>query len=138
MSDVEVLAAIRKAYENAKSPQHQLARRIQCREHFRRVYEAAATDNAGGILVPGKVIAAAAEEKFGKEQIRYDYIQPGAAAPIFPVLQYDGTIASSLQRSQVLANMPAIGVDNVFCDKSVYEEAIEWRKANKDILLKLQ
>jgi uncharacterized protein len=138
ISDVEVLAAIRKAYENVNSPQHRLARRIQCREHFRRVYEVASTDRAGGILVPGKVIADAAEEKFGKELIRYDVIPPKAAAPIFPGLQYDGTIASSLQRSQVLANLPPINVDTVYCDKSIYDDAIEWRKANKDSLLKLQ
>lgn len=138
MSDVEVLAAIRTAYEKPKSPHHRLARRIQCREHFRRVYEAAPADRDGGILIPGKVIGTAAEEKFGKELIRYDYIPAKAAAPSFPVLQYDGTIVSSLKRSQVLANMPPIGVDNVYCDKSVYDEAIEWRKANKDTLLKLQ
>src|SRR6266511_6075313 len=91
-----------------------------------------------GILIPGKVIGAAAEEKFGKELIRYDHIPAKAAAPIFPVLQYDGTIVSSLQRSQVLANMPPIGVDTVYCDKSVYDDAIQWRKANKDNLLNLQ
>jgi HD superfamily phosphohydrolase len=137
MSDVEVLAAIRKAYEKASSPQHQLARRIQCREHFRRIYEAAQSDTEGGILIPGKVIAQAAEDKFGKDLIRYDYIQPKAAAPIFPVLRYDGKIESSLQRSQVLARMPELGVDNVYCDKTIYDDAIEWRKCNKDILLKL-
>jgi HD superfamily phosphohydrolase len=137
MSDVEVLEAIRKAYEKPSSPQHQFARRIQCREHFRRIYEAAQSDTAGGILIPGKVIAQAAEEKFGKDRIRYDYVQPKAAAPIFPVLRYDGKIESSLQRSQVLARMPEVGVDNVYCDKAVYEDAIEWRKSNKDALLKL-
>ncbi|MCC6779000.1 MAG: hypothetical protein IT537_20630, partial [Hyphomicrobiales bacterium] len=109
MSDVEVLAAIRAAYEKVKSPQHQLARRIQCREHFRRVYEASPTDRDGGVLIPGKAIAAAAEEKFGKDLIRHDHIPAKAAAPSFPVLQYDGTIVSSLQRSHVLADMPPIG-----------------------------
>jgi hypothetical protein len=138
MSDIEVLAAIRAAYERSSSPLHQLARRIQCREHFRRIYEPAPTDRSAGILIPGKVIAAAAEEMFGKERIRYDHIPAKAAAPSFPVLQYDGTIVSSLQRSQVLANMPPIGVDNVYCDKSIYDDAIEWRKANRDTLLKLQ
>ena len=138
MSDVEVLTAIRKAYEKASSPQHQLARRIQCREHFRRFYEAARSDTDGGVLIPGKVIAQAAEETFAKDKVRYDYIQPKATAPIFPVLRYDGEIKSSLQLSQVLARMPEIGVDNVYCDKTVFEDAIEWRKTNKDKLLKLQ
>lgn len=74
ISDVEVLTAIRQAYSDIKSPQHGLARRIQCREHFRRFFEAAPSDKEGGKLIPGKIIAEAAENKFGQEQIRYDYI----------------------------------------------------------------
>jgi hypothetical protein len=138
MSDVEVLTAIRVAHGKTNSLYHKLARRIQCREHFRRLYEASPTDRDGGILIPGKVIAAAAEEKFGKDLVRYDHIPAKAAAPSFPVLQYDGTIISSMQRSQMLANMPPIGIDTVYCDKSVYDDAIEWRKTNKNTLLKLQ
>jgi uncharacterized protein len=89
-------------------------------------------------LIPGKAIARAAEAKFGQELIRYDYISPKAAAPIFPVLQYDGKIESSLQRSQVLARMPEIGVDNVYCDKSIQADAIEWRDLNKNSVLGLE
>ena len=80
----------------------------------------------------------AAEKKFGSDLIRYDHIPAKAAAPIFPVRQYDGSIVSSLQRSQILANMPLIGVDTVYCDKSIYDDAIQWRKENKNALLKLQ
>jgi uncharacterized protein len=138
ISDVEVLSAIRKAYANENSPQHALARRIQCREHFRRFYEAAPSDTQGGKLIPGKAIAQAAEAQFGRELIRYDHIPPKAAAPIFPVLRYDGNIESSLQRSQVLARMPEIGVDNVYCDKSIQADAIKWRDLNKNTVLGLK
>jgi len=137
ISDVEVLSAIRSAYEDPRSTQHQLARRIQCREHFRRFYEAAPTDNEGGKLQPGKEIAAAAEKRFGSELIRYDYIRPRAVAPIFPVLIFDGTIESSTRRSQILARMPEIGVDIVYCDKSIRPEAIAWRDENKKKILGL-
>jgi HD superfamily phosphohydrolase len=137
MSDVEVLVAIRAACEDQNSPQHSLARRIQSREHFRRFYEAAPSDTRGGKLLPGKVIAQAAEGQFGSDSIRYDYIPPKSAAPIFPVLTFDGRIESSLQRSQVLARMPEIGVDNVYCDKSIRVEAIKWCEANKNVLLGL-
>jgi len=137
MSDVEVLSAIRKAYENQRSGQHQLACRIQCRDHFRRFYEAAPSDIEGGKLQPGKEIAQAAEARFGADLIRYDYIRPTAVAPIFPVLIFDGSIKSSIHRSQVLARMPEIGVDNVYCDKSIRSEAIAWRDENKKIILGL-
>jgi uncharacterized protein len=138
MCDVEVQAAIRAAYEDNHSPYHGLARRIQCREHFRRFYEPAPSDTEGGKLKPGSIIAQAAEAKFGKELIRYDYILPKPTAPIFPVLSFDGRIDSSLQRSQVLAAMPLIGVDRVYCDKSIEAQAIKWREENKNSLLGLQ
>jgi uncharacterized protein len=137
ISDVEVLAAIRKAYENQQSSEHELARRIQCREHFRLFYEAAPSDTQGGKLIPGKVIAQAAEAQFGPDHIRYDHIPPKTAAPIFPVLMFDRRIESSLQRSQILARMPDIAVDNVYYDKSILTEAIAWRDGNKNSLLGL-
>jgi hypothetical protein len=137
-SDVEILSAIRKSFESPNSPGHLNARRIQCREHFRRFYEAAPSDAEGGRLVPGKAIAQAAVEQFGSKMIRYDHIAPRAAAPIFPVLIYDGRVESSLRRSQVLARMPEIGIDNVYCDKSLQLEAIRWRAQNKNSILNLQ
>jgi len=137
ISDVEVLSAIRKAYENVASDKHTLARRIQCREHFRRFFEAAPSDVQGGKLQPGKAIADAAEKEFGADLIRYDYIRPKAAAPIFPVLVFDGNVDSSLNRSQILARMPEIGVDNVYCDRSIRHEAIKWREENKKVILGL-
>ena len=137
ISDVEVLSAIRKAFEDPNSERHTLARRIQCRDHFRRFYEAAPTDVEGGKLQPGKAIAEAAQKEFDPTLIRYDYIPPKAAAPIFPVLIFDGSVDSSLKRSQILARMPEIGVDNVYCDKSIRPEAIKWRENNKKAILGL-
>jgi HD superfamily phosphohydrolase len=137
ITDAEVLVALRAAYDDKSSPLHVLARRIQCREHFRRFYEAAPHDKDGGKLQPGKVLARAAEEQFGSDLIRYDHIGAKTAAPIFPVLKFDGNIDSSLRSSQVLANLPVIGVDGVYCDKSIQAEAIKWTKTNKNILLNL-
>jgi HD superfamily phosphohydrolase len=137
ITDAEVLVALRAAYEEKNSPLHVLARRIQCREHFRRFYEAAPNDKNGGKLQPGRVLARAAEEQFGSDLIRYDHIGAKTAAPIFPVLKFDGNIDSSLQSSQVLANLPIIGVDSVYCDKSIQAEAIKWTKTHKNSLLNL-
>ncbi|MGB7602889.1 MAG: HD domain-containing protein [Candidatus Sulfotelmatobacter sp.] len=138
ITDVEVLSAIRKAYEKSSSPGHALARRILCREHFRRFYEAAPSDVDGGKLIPGAAIAQAAKAKFGADLIRYDYIRPKAAAPIFPVRLFDGKISSSLRRSQVLARLPEIGIDNVYCDRSIKIAASEWLDLNRNSTLNLQ
>lgn len=136
--DAEIQAAIRKAYEDKDSSEHSLSRRLQCREHFRRFYEPAPSDTEGGKLIPRSVIADAAKKQFDKGLIRYDYVPPKAIAPSFPVLTFDNIIVSSLQRSPVLAAMPKIGIDRVYCDKSIETEAIKWRDANKKSLLGLQ
>ena len=138
ISDVEVLSAIRADCNNKQSVRHGLARRLQCREHFRRFYEATPSDAEGGKLIPGRAIASVAEAHFGADKIRYDFIPPKTAAPIFPVLLFNGRIESSLQRSQVLARMPEIGVDNVYCDKSIQTEAFRWCNQNKNAILLLR
>ena len=137
ITDAEVLVALRAAYEDQNSALHVLARRIQCREHFRRFYEAAPQDKDGGKLQPGKVLARAAEGQFGSDLIRYDHMGAKTAAPVFPVLKFDGNINSSLKSSQVLEHLPVIGLDSVYCDKSIQAEAIKWTKTNKSSLLNL-
>lgn len=143
MSDVEVLSAIRKAFAARKSQQHKFARRIQCREHYHLFYSSTPADKKGGKLKPGKLrpgrlIADAAEKKFGLEQIRYDYYQPRPAAPEFPVRTYDRKIESSLKISQILRQMPEIEVDSVYCESKLIEDAIKWRDHNKTRILGLK
>jgi uncharacterized protein len=138
ISDAEVLNAIRKAYAAPNSPSHMLARRIQCRDHFRFFYLASPSDKCGGKLVPGKAIATAATERFGDAAIRYDHMPPKISAPNFPVLRYDGIIESSLQSSHILEKLPAIEVDTVYCDKSILADAAKWKRENSEKLLGLK
>lgn len=119
LSDVEVLAAIRAAARNRKSRAHKPANRIECREHFKLLYAAMPADKGGGILTPGEEMSKAAAEAFGAENIRHDFVPPKNAAPDFPVLAYDGSVQSSLRVSQILARMPVLEVDSVYCDDSI-------------------
>jgi hypothetical protein len=137
ITDAEVLAGIRKEYSLSKSPNHLFAKRIQCREHFRVFYSASPSDKAGGKLIPGRTIAEAAQEKFGNETIRYDYVPPKISAPNFSVRRYDGGIESSLKLSQILEKLPVTEVDTVYCDKSIFEDAVKWRDENATGLLGL-
>jgi uncharacterized protein len=137
LTDSDVLAAIGAASRWDKSPHHLFARRIQFREHFRRFYSASPTDRDGGRLIPGKVIAEAAQQEFGPDLIRYDYYPPKIPAPEFPVRRFDGAIESSLKLSPILKSMPPIEVDTVYCDKAVHDKAIEWRDRSKNAILGL-
>jgi uncharacterized protein len=138
ITDVEVLAAIRSAHTKAGSANHSLAKRIECRDHFRVCYSASPTDKSGGKLVPGKIIAEAAESTFGKTVIRHDRIPPKISSPNFPVRRYDGTVGSSLKLSSILEKMPAIEVDTVYCDKAILADAVKWRESNAAKLLALE
>jgi uncharacterized protein len=138
VTDVEVLTAIRNAHTKTNSANHLLAKRIECRDHFRVCYSASPNDKSGGKLVPGKIIAEAAEGTFGKAAIRYDRIPPKSSAPNFPVRRYDGTIESSLRLSSILEKMPAIEVDTVYCDKAILADAVKWRDSNAAKLLALE
>ena len=138
ITDVEVLTSIRKAYAKVNSANHLLAKRIQSRDHFRVCYSASPTDKSGGKLIPGKIIAEAAENNFGKASIRYDYIPPKSSAPNFPVRRYDGIVEFSLKISPILEKMPAIQVDTVYCDKAILADAVKWRNDNAAKLLALE
>jgi uncharacterized protein len=137
LSDVEVLAAIRRAARRKKSKTYVPAHRIECREHFKLLYAALPGDKAGGVLSPGKTIAEAAAKEFGTASIHHDYVPPKVSAPDFPVMTHDGSIHSSLQVSEILQNMPVLDVDSVYCDDVVRGEAEKWRDSNKTKLLKL-
>jgi len=137
LSDVEVLTAIRRAASRASNKAHKPALRIECREHFKRLYSALPADKAGGVLSSGAIIADAAAKEFGAENIRHDFVPPKISAPDFPVFAHDGSIHSSLRVSEILRNMPVLEVDSVYCDDAVRSEAEKWRDSNKNKLLKL-
>lgn len=137
LSDSNVLADIRRDFFDTASPRHHLARRIHCREHFKRFYEASSSDRAGGKIQAGKVIAEAAAKKFGEDTIRYDYAVPKSVAPLFPVRKFNNTIDSSHKGSAVLASLPQIVIDNVYCERAIRDRVIKWLEENKNGLLNL-
>jgi HD superfamily phosphohydrolase len=138
LSDVEVLSAIRAASPSKKQKGHKAAKRIDCRDHFKRLYSVLPNDRIGGVFNPGATIAAAAVQKFGAEMIRHDAVPAKMSAPDFPVRTHDGTIQSSLRVSEILSKLPVLEYDAVYCDASIRTDAEKWRDANKSKLLNLQ
>ena len=131
MTDSEVLSAIRAASNDPQSSLNLLASRIDRRQHFKRLYTAVPEDRDGGILRPGKRIYDLAVKEFGSDRVRHDYIPAKSIAPDFPVREYDKTIHSSLIISGILPKLPEIEVDTVYCERSIAEDAIAWRKRVK-------
>ena len=127
ITDAEVLSAIRTAAMTRKAKGHKHAKRIDQRDHFRLLYSALPSDRHVGVLLPGEAIAKAAAEKFGAEHIRRDYVPPKSLAPDFPVLTHEHRIESSLRVSEILARLPVLQVDSVYCDASIRADAETWR-----------
>jgi hypothetical protein len=138
LSDAEVLSAIRFASQGSRRKAYKPAKRIDARDHFKLLYSALPDDRSGGILIPGEVIAEAASIEFGSEKISHDRVKPKMSVPDFPVHTHDGTIQSSLRVSEILARLPVLEVDSVYCDGTIKSEAEKWRDANKAKLLNLQ
>ncbi|BBO89778.1 hypothetical protein DSCOOX_29580 [Desulfosarcina ovata subsp. ovata] len=82
----------------------------------------------------GKQIAEAAADKFGSENVRYDAYTPKHSRIEFPVRERDGSVVSSLAKSQALSKIPDAAFDYIFVEKAILSEAADWYQSNKDEL----
>ncbi|MGW9330471.1 HD domain-containing protein [Bosea sp. NPDC055594] len=137
MTDAEVISGIRQCAIDPQHQAHDAASRIQNRNHFRRVFTGVPGDKAGAVLEPGKALFEQACKVFGDERLRHDYVPPKASTPDFPVLLYDGAVASCHGLSQVMENIPTMEVDSIYCCQSVQADVKQWLEQNKNQILNL-
>lgn len=131
LTDNEVMAAIWKASRDPALPGHEAAERIVRRTHYRVLY----TRNPNDVLInreAGLGIAKAAGAEFGKENIRHDRPKKSAGRVIFPVLEPDERIVSSLSKSDTLAHLPEAAADTVYIIPDLLEEGRTWLEKNRE------
>jgi HD superfamily phosphohydrolase len=134
MTDNEVTAALLDAAFDKTKAGHVDARRIINREHFKVLYERNPDDVK---LNPeaGVAVCQALASEFGDEHFRHDRYNQSTGASDFPVRLRDGQIASSLDVSDTLNQVPIVSVDYVFADRSVFSKAGAWlEKCRADII----
>jgi len=136
-TDIEVTCALRAACKDQEAPGHDHADRILSRQHFKVLYEINPYDrekNDDAVAV----IAAAASDRYGEENVRVDpYTKKGGASD-FPVLEKDGRIVSALAESKTLAGVPSAEAGFVFIKPDLLESAKEWLCKNRDNILETQ
>jgi HD superfamily phosphohydrolase len=137
ITDNEITAAILEVAREGDLPGHTHARRIVERDHFHRVYECNPVD-AKVNLAAAEAVYLAARERYGEERVRRDSRPPKNEGVDFPVLIQDGRVASSLELSQALQQLPAAAFDFVFVDASVTEDARDWLKADRTKVIQLK
>lgn len=134
-TDNEVTASILKASRDAASAGHDPARRIAKREHFKLFYSRHPDD----LLVnrqPGEAVFKAACQKFGEENVRWDFQAGKGRAPNFPVMPKEGPVASSMDMSQPLSHLPEASFDYVFINPKMYRDARAWLETSRKDIVK--
>lgn len=134
MTDNEVLAALLSAARDSGSNGHDPARRIVERRHFRLLYERNPIDLKANVEA-AKAVYAAACDKFGEPEVRYDSYTEKNVPIDFPVLSHDSRIVSSLDLSDTLNNVPVAKVDHVFISPEHRDEARDWLEKNREAII---
>ncbi|MBA2226044.1 MAG: HD domain-containing protein [Gemmataceae bacterium] len=134
LTDDEVLSAIHEASRDSKKPGHAAARRIVRHEHFKMLYERH-PDDVKVNPDAGAAVAAAAQEKFGPDNVRRDAYTQKRPATLFPVLHRDGQILDAGKLSEVLEHLPVVTVDFVYIRPDLRNEAKQWLRQNRGVII---
>ena len=126
ITDIEVLAGIAHRARSGSNDSSSLAAKcIQERNHFKVIYSGNAADRTVN-LQPGKAVYSALVDEFGSANVMLDNYVPSGSVVDFPILERDHRIQSSLNASMVLGNIPAAGIDFVFVESGIRNQAQRW------------
>ncbi|MDN7025463.1 HD domain-containing protein [Methanoculleus sp. FWC-SCC1] len=134
LTDNEVMSAIWKASRDPGLPGHDAAQRIVMRNHYRVLY----TRNPNDILKnreAGLAIYAAACAEFGEENVRHDRPKKSAGRVIFPVLELDERIVSSLSKSDTLQHVPEAAADTVYIRSTLLDAGRRWLNKYRESII---
>lgn len=134
LTDNEVMSAIWKASRDPELPGHDAAERIVKRNHYRALY----TRNPNDVLKnreAGLAIYTAACERFGEENVHHDRPRKSAGRVMFPVLEQDERIVSSLSKSDNLQHIPEVAADTVYINPELLDAGREWLKENRESVI---
>ena len=125
MTDDRVTVGITDSALDEGSAAHDPARRLKDRDHFRVLWSRNPTDLQRN-PESGRLVFAAAIDRFGYAAVRRDRLSPKGAAIDFPVLMRDDRIASARGVSSVIDNIPDTAFDYVFIDPELELKARRW------------
>ena len=134
ITDNEVTAAMLAAMRDPSLPGHDPARRILQRDHFRVIASRKAED-IGERSLAARAIFDAAVQRYGAEKVRFGASPRQPDPPDFPVLERDGTVASSLALSEVMSRLPGSRAEYVFVDRAERKDAERWIDKNREKII---
>ena len=131
LSDVEVLAAIRRESKNGSVT----ATKIANRQHFKVAYSRNPQDQELNVEA-SEYVYQALDLQFGGEKVKLDSYEPSGSVIDFPVLQSDQRIVSSTGLSDLLQRIPKAAIGFVFVEPSIRPQAGEYIRDNRESILK--
>ena len=135
ITDHEVLAHMRAVAADPANSLFPLANRLLSRQHFKTIYEMIQSHKKKCPTILDDLVQAA-KEQFGEDNIRSDHYGPKSENNDFCVRVSDEEIASSLQESSVIANIPPIEIGLIFAERSISDRAEKWLSAKIKSMLK--
>jgi hypothetical protein len=134
ITDIEVLASMRKIRDQTDHPAQKAASRILERKHFRLIYHPKSDEIAANPEASKRVYEKLGEE-FGEDCVRYDFYSEKGGEVDFPMSMYDGKVDSVLGHSKTLSNIPAAIVDYVYIDPDKREVASKWLQKHREEII---
>jgi len=134
LTDNEVLSQLYASSRDPEDKLHSLACRVVKREHFRTAYSLASVHKQQRPTIWEDMVKYATEE-LGHDFVRPDHYGPKADDNDFWVFSSYGSLASSLQVSGVIAQLPQLEVGFIFVDPCKSEKAKGLLKMHLELLL---
>ncbi len=136
ISDTDVWTAMFKAVRDPELPGHEPATHIVLRNPFKRVWQPTQKQIEDNPDVGGLVFELLCEQ-FEPSKVKRDYYPSKRATIDFPVLRENGTVQPASELSQILSSIPIASVDDVFVHPTIFQEAMNWLRANEETIKNL-
>ena len=136
ITDNEVLTAISETAGKPTASGYEHADRIMNRKHFRSIYTLTPADIEKYVNDnPVRRISEALVEEYGADSIHTVSKPQSEQDVIFPVVDSEGKIGSSLEYSELLSRIPLVDPRAVLVAPEIEEDATEWFNQHKDDIL---
>jgi uncharacterized protein len=108
--------------------------RMVDRKHFKLLYSREYED-ANKHPEPTKAIFESLVGKFGKEHFHRNHYLGKSKSLVFPVLQRNGGVESSINLSETLNKIPPVVIDMILCSREIFDDSSRYLDENKQKIL---
>lgn len=138
ITDNDIIVYLRNAAYDATLSGHEDAKRIECRNHFRRVCWVTSEERNATVGKALDFLYDAGVQKWTAKNVRKCKAHKGTGLIDFPVMQEDSgsQTASALAMLPLLNNFPPAEAEFIFVEPAIAPQAERWFQDNRDDILR--